>query len=82
VAVIFYNVKINNAMPVGRPSSIRTRHFLRKLSDTEAAILAHAGQGDISAGFKNLLDMYCQIVNNNLSDSLVSSEKQSVTDEG
>jgi hypothetical protein len=56
-------------MPVGRPSSIRTRHFLRKLSDTEAAILAHAGQGDISAGFKNLLDMYCQIVNNNLSDS-------------
>ena len=82
MAVIFYNVRINNAMPVGRPASIRTRHFLRKLSDTDVAILAHAGQGDISAGFKNLLDMYCQIVNNNLSDSSVSSEKQSVTDEG
>jgi len=50
-------------MPPGRPASIRTRNFLRKLSDSEAAILAHAGNGDISAGFKNLLDMYWQNVN-------------------
>ena len=59
----------------GRPASIRTRHFLRKLSDAEAAILAHAGNGDISAGFKNLLDMYWQSVNaNKINDALVSSD--------
>jgi hypothetical protein len=62
-------------MPPGRPASIRTRHFLRKLSDAEAAILAHAGNGDISAGFKNLLDMYCQSVNANNNDALVSNNQ-------
>jgi hypothetical protein len=63
-------------MPAGRPASIRTRHFLRKLSDAEAAILAHAGNGDISAGFKNLLDMYCQSVNaNKINDALVSNNQ-------
>ncbi len=59
-------------MPVGRPSSIRTRHFLRKLSDTEAAILAHAGQGDISAGFRNLINWYWQSIND--SDSRVMGQ--------
>ena len=48
-------------MPPGRPASIRTRNFLRHLTDAEAAILAHAGDGDISAGFKNLLDWYQQM---------------------
>ena len=48
-------------MPAGRPASIRTRNFLRHLTDTEAAILAHARDGDISAGFKNLLDWYQQM---------------------
>lgn len=48
-------------MPAGRPASIRTRHFLRHLTETEAAILAHAGAGDISAGFRNLLDWYQQM---------------------
>ena len=58
----------------GRPASIRTRNFLRKLSDSEAAILAHAGQGDISAGFRNLLDWYCQSVNDKkIADQLVSN---------
>jgi hypothetical protein len=48
-------------MPAGRPASIRTRHFLRHLTETEVAILAHAGGGDISAGFRNLLDWYQQM---------------------
>lgn len=69
-------------MPSGRPASIRTRWFTRHLTDEQAAILAHAGQGDISAGFRNVIDLYWQMVNASESDSSVSNEKQSVTDEG
>lgn len=50
-------------MPSGRPASIRTRYFCRRITQTDAEILAHAGAGDISAGFRNLLDWYCQTVN-------------------
>jgi len=42
----------------GRPASATTRDFRRTLSDTEAAILVHAGAGDISQGFKNMMDIY------------------------
>jgi hypothetical protein len=42
----------------GRPASIRTRNFKRRLSDSDAAILAAAGNGDVSAGFHNLLSIY------------------------
>ena len=42
----------------GRPASIRTREFRRRLSDSDAAILAAAGNGDVSAGFHNLLALY------------------------
>jgi hypothetical protein len=67
-------------MPAGRPASIRTRHFLRHLTDIEAAILAHAGAGDISAGFKNLLDwyqqMHCQTGNAN--DFVISDSEPKV----
>jgi hypothetical protein len=61
-------------MPAGRPASIRTRNFLRHLTDTEAAILAHAGDGDISAGFKNLLDWYQQMhcQSDNANDFVIS----------
>ena len=45
-------------MPSGRPASATTRHFRRTLSDAEAAILTHAGNGDPSKGFKNVLDIY------------------------
>jgi len=45
-------------MPSGRPASIKTRHFRRFISDSEAAILASAGAGDMSQGFKNVLDIY------------------------
>jgi hypothetical protein len=64
-------------MPAGRPASIRTRHFLRHLTETEVAILAHAGNGDISAGFRNLLDwyqqMHCQADNAN--DFVISGDR-------
>ena len=62
-------------MPAGRPASIRTRRFLRILSDEQAAILAHAGDGDISAGFRNVIDFYWQSVNANLFDSSVSNNQ-------
>lgn len=81
MAVIFYNVKINNAMPSGkpgRPASIRTRNFRRYLTDADAAILAHAGDGDMSAGFRNLIDWYWQSVNS-VKDN-IQPKKQSVTD--
>ena len=42
----------------GRPASIRTRNFKRRLSDNDAAILAAAGNGDVSQGFHNLLALY------------------------
>lgn len=45
-------------MPSGRPASIKTRAFRRTLSDAEAAILASAGAGDMSLGFKNVMDIY------------------------
>lgn len=63
-------------MPAGRPASIRTRWFTRNLSDEQAAILAHAGDGDISAGFRNLLDWYWQSVNaSNFNDPSVNNNR-------
>lgn len=60
----------------GRPASIRTRRFQRILTDADAAILAHAGQGDISAGFRNLIDWYWQSVNKlQADDSSVSKDE-------
>jgi hypothetical protein len=59
-------------MPAGRPASIRTRVLTRKISPAEAAILAHAGQGDISAGFRNLINWYWQSIND--SDSRVMGQ--------
>ena len=53
----------NNGKRAGRPASIRTRRFQRRLSDADVAILAHAGNGDVSAGFRNLLAWYCESVN-------------------
>ena len=48
-------------MPSGRPASIRTRQLQRRLSDADAAILAHAGAGDISAGFRYLITLYGEL---------------------
>ena len=45
-------------MPGGRPSSTKSKWFNRQLSDTDKLILAAAGDGDLSKGFKNLLEIY------------------------
>ena len=42
----------------GRPASTSTRIFSRRLAPAQIAILAAAGDGDISAGFHNLLSLY------------------------
>jgi len=45
----------------GRPPSIRTRRFQRQISDSQAAVIAAAGAGDMSIGFHNLIDLYRQL---------------------
>jgi len=45
-------------MPSGRPASANTVYFTRKLDEPTRAILASAGEGDISQGFKTALDIY------------------------
>jgi len=57
IAYIAYNFHFDMKTP-GRRASVRTRNFRRFLSDADAAILAAAGHGDMSAGFKNLLAAY------------------------
>ena len=43
---------------MARPASVHTTHFNRVLSDADKAILACAGRGDISLGFKNVLECF------------------------
>ena len=43
---------------MARRASITTRYFNRVLTDADRTILACAGEGDISKGFKNALDCY------------------------
>jgi hypothetical protein len=45
----------------GRPPSVRTRRFQRQISDSQAAVIAAAGAGDMSIGFHNLIDLYRQL---------------------
>jgi hypothetical protein len=67
--------RMNNGKRPGRPASIRTRNFRRYLTDTEAAILAHAGSGDMSAGFRNVIDLYWQNVNAVNSDNTLKPQE-------
>ena len=43
---------------MARRASITTRYFNRTLTDADRTILACAGHGDISKGFKNALDCF------------------------
>jgi hypothetical protein len=43
---------------MARPASIHTVQFRRKLSEADRTILLCAGKGNISLGFKNVLDCY------------------------
>lgn len=42
----------------GRPPSINSRWFYRELTMPDKLILACAGDGNISIGFRNILDAY------------------------
>jgi hypothetical protein len=43
---------------IGRPPSINSRWFYRELTMPDKLILACAGDGNISDGFRNVLDAY------------------------
>ena len=42
----------------GRPALLNTKYFQRTLKEAERQILLAAGEGDISAGFLVVLDLY------------------------
>ena len=46
-----------------RPCRTDTVHFLRRLKDAERAVLLSAGQGDLTDGFREVLDVYATLWN-------------------
>lgn len=42
----------------GRPSSLKVKYFQRQLGEAEKTILACAGNGDISVGFKVVIESF------------------------
>jgi len=42
----------------GRPSSLNVKYFQRQLGEAEKTILACAGDGDISLGFKVVIESF------------------------
>lgn len=47
----------------GRPALLNTKYFQRTLKEAERQILLEAGEGDISAGFLVVLDLYSHVHN-------------------
>ena len=48
---------------VGMPQVMKAQNFNRRISAEEALILATAGSGSKSVGFRNLLDLYQELHN-------------------
>ncbi len=48
---------------VGMPEVMAAQNFNRRISAEEALILATAGDGSKTAGFRNLLDLYQELHN-------------------
>ena len=46
---------------MARPCKTDTTHFLRPLSPAQRAILLHAGEGDLTRGWHEVLDLYASI---------------------
>lgn len=42
----------------GRPPSINSRYFYRELTMPDKMVLACAGSGNITVGFRNIIDAY------------------------
>ena len=47
----------------GMPQVLTAQNFNRRISAEEALILANAGDGSKTAGFRNLLDLYQELHN-------------------
>ena len=45
-------------MPAGRKPSIHSRFFYRELSMADKMVLSAAGQGNITHGFKHIIECY------------------------
>ncbi len=48
---------------LGRPADPNVKHFQRKLGPAERATLLAAGEGDMSAGFLEVIDTYRHFYN-------------------
>jgi hypothetical protein len=48
-------------MGKGRPSSLTVKYFQRQLGESERTILACAGNGDISLGFKVVIESFATL---------------------
>ena len=48
---------------IGMPQVMTAQNFNRRISAEEALILATAGDGSKTAGFRNLLDLYQELHN-------------------
>ena len=48
---------------VGMPETMTAQNFNRRITAEEALILATAGDGSKTAGFRNLLDLYQELHN-------------------
>ena len=46
---------------MARPCKSDTRQFLRPLSDAQRAVLLAAGEGDITRGWHEVLDLYAHV---------------------
>ena len=55
---------------LGRPANPNVKHFQRKLGPAERATLLAAGQGDMSAGFLEVIDAYRHFYNLGLRPSM------------
>jgi hypothetical protein len=49
--------------PVGMPETMAAQNFNRRISAEEALILATAGSGSKTEGFRNLLSLYGELHN-------------------
>ena len=55
--------KRTSGRSVGMPEVMTAQNFNRRISAEEALILAHAGDGSKTEGFRNLLSLYGELHN-------------------
>jgi hypothetical protein len=62
---------------MSRPCSPDTKYFQRVLSPADRAVLMAAGRGDLSDGFREILDVYATLWNAGLRPGQVGNFLQS-----